>query len=240
MQIKYAPIYLPIFVVLWLGLYLDSLALSKSFTYNQWLTNLLVLFNFIWVYKNVTKQIQKLMLYGLVVALGGEVVFSLILGMYHYRLDNIPLYVPLGHAIIYASIYYITKEPWVQEHQSKIVSLLYPIMILYSLSWLLFSQDVFGFLCMLGIVAVFARRPQTKLYFLLMFIMIVYLELLGTHYGCWVWPNTWLDTFGWIPSANPPSGISLFYFAFDAGCLWMYKQFNPHKWKRLKQIKSLS
>jgi hypothetical protein len=240
MQIKYIHLYLPIFVVLWLGLYLDSVSFSKQFSSSQWLTNLLVLINFIWVYKNVTKQIQKLMLYGVVVAFGGEIVFSLLLGMYHYRLDNIPLYVPLGHAIIYASVYYISKEPWIQKHQTKLIVWLYAFMIFYSLTWLFLANDIFGFLCTLGIVAVFAHRPQSKLYFLLMFIMIVYLELLGTHYGCWIWPDIWFDTFTWIPSANPPSGISLFYFAFDAGCLWMYKQFNPHKWRRLKRIKSLS
>ena len=162
MKFKYAHLYLPIFVTLWLGLYLDSINFSKHFTYNQWLTNFLVLINFLWVYKNVTKQIQKLMLYGLIVALGGEVIFSLLLGMYHYRLDNIPLYVPLGHAIIYASVYYITKEPWVQKHQSKIISFLYPIMILYALAWLLFADDVFGFLCTMTIVAIFRWKPQTK------------------------------------------------------------------------------
>jgi len=49
----------------------------------------------------------------------------------------------------------------------------------------------------------------------------------------------WFDTFSRVPSANPSSGISVFYFAFDAECLWFYKKFNPLKWKRLKKFQAL-
>jgi len=236
---KYLHIHAPLWIVLWFGLYIDSLEFSKTYQASQWITNVLVFITFLFLYKQVSKQVKQLMLFGLIVAVGGEVLFSLLLGMYTYRLDNLPLYVPFGHAIIYASIYYLVKEPLVLKYQQTIIKILYLLMLLYSTAWLIWGNDTFGFICMLIIVWLFQRRPKTKLFFLFMFFTIVYLELLGTYYQCWSWPSIWFNQFTWVSSANPPSGISVFYFAFDAGCLWFYKKLNPIKWKRFKQIKAL-
>ena len=178
------------------------------------------------------------MLWGLLIALAGEAVFSLLLGMYSYRLNNLPLYVPFGHTIIYASVFYISKEPLIQKHKKSIIKTLYILMIIYSTLWLIFGNDLFGFLCMLVILWLFKRRPKSKLFFLIMFFTIVYLELLGTYYGCWSWPEIWFDKFSIVPSANPPSAISVFYFAFDMGCMLFYKLSNPKEYKEaLKEIK---
>ena len=234
---RYLHIHALFFPVLWLGLYLDSITNAETIPHNQWLTNILVLLTFLWIYKQVSKVVKKLMIYGLIIALGGELLFSLLLGMYTYRLENLPLYVPLGHSIIYATVYYFAKEPLVQKYHKKIILLLYVVIILYSTAWLIFASDVFGFLCMLVILWIFRRRPNTKLFFLIMFFAIVYLELLGTYYGCWYWPEVWFDKVVFIPSANPPSAISVFYFGFDAGCLWFYKKINPKKWQRFKRIR---
>lgn len=37
---------LPLFVLIWLGLYLDSYAMSQQFAYNQWFTNMVVIATF--------------------------------------------------------------------------------------------------------------------------------------------------------------------------------------------------
>ena len=39
-----------------------------------------------------------------------------------------------------------------------------------------------------------------------------------------------------IPSANPPSGIGGVYFAFDVGCLWLYKHYSIKRWQRFRAI----
>ena len=237
-MIKYAHIYLLQFVVIWLGLYFDSKAFSAKYANSQLITDLLVILTFIWIYANSSKYIKKLMLWGLLIALGGELFFSLLLGMYSYRLNNLPIYVPFGHSVIYATVFYITKEPIVQKYKSVIVKALYTLMIIYSTLWLIFANDIFGFLCMLIILALFKRRPKSKLFFLIMFFTIVYLELLGTYYGCWSWPNIWFDRFSLISSANPPSAISVFYFAFDMGCMLLYKLSNPKENKEaISEIK---
>lgn len=193
---------------------------------------------FAWVYYAVSKSVKQLMLFGLIIAFFGEVLFSLVFGMYTYRLENLPIYVPFGHALVYASVYYMSKEPLVKRHQDLIVKVLYFSMIVYSLFWFVFANDTFGFICTLVILALFKRHPSTKLFFLFMFFTIVYLELIGTHYGCWQWPEIWFDKVSFVSSANPPSGISVFYFGFDIGCLWLYKHFNRRRWRRLKSIRA--
>ncbi|ATX79680.1 hypothetical protein Ga0123461_1261 [Mariprofundus aestuarium] len=235
-RLKYKHIYLPVFVVLWLSFFLDSTTLAKQITYNQWLTNTLVFISYIWIYSRVSKVIKQLMLFGLLVAIFGEVLFSLVLGMYTYRLDNVPIYVPFGHSIVYASIYYIAREPLVLKHKQRIYNVLFPIMIIYSSLWLLLAKDLFGFICMIVTMWLLHRQPSSKLFFLLMFFMVIYLELVGTYYQCWVWPEIWFDKLSWIPSANPPSGIGGFYFAFDVGCLWLYKHYNIKRWQRFRAI----
>ncbi|MDX8406266.1 MAG: hypothetical protein R8K50_08990 [Mariprofundus sp.] len=235
-QLKYVHIYMPVFVVLWLGLYLDSTEVARLLPYNQWLTTLLVVFTYLWIYSRVSRVIRQLMLYGLIVGAGGEILFSLLLGMYTYRLDNVPVYVPFGHAIIYAGVYYLSRETWVKTHRQLIFNLLYPLMIIYVSLWLWLAADLFGFICMVAGVLLFRRYPDSKLFFILMFFMIVYLELLGTHYQCWQWPSTWFDQITWITSANPPSGIGVFYFAFDAGCLWFYKHADTSRWRRFRAM----
>ena len=235
MHLKYLHIHGSLIVTLWLGLFLDSTYLSEFVPKNQFITNALVLIVFTWVFLHVSKLVQQLMIFGVVIAYIGEVTLSLGLGMYTYRLGNVPLYVPFGHAIVYAGVYYITKEPWVRLHQEKITRILYPLMIIYASLWLIYAHDVFGFVCMLFVLILFRRHPETKLFFLIMFFMVVYLELLGTYYQCWTWPSIWFDKLAWMPSANPPSGIGVVYFAFDAACLLLYKFRNPKKWVRFRQ-----
>lgn len=238
-KLKYSAIHLPVFPLLWLGLLIDSPSMALIIPDNQWLTNVLVILAYLWIYAHVSRVVKKLMLYGLIVATGGEVLFSLILGMYTYRLDNVPVYVPFGHAVIYAAIYYLSKEPLIQAHQHRIYSVLQIFIFIYGLLWLYFAQDVFGFACSLITLWLLHRRPSARPFFSMMFVMVIYLELLGTHYQCWQWPDIWFGALTWVPSANPPSGIGMFYFAFDLGCLWFYKQHYPVRWRRFRNVRRL-
>ena len=235
-NLKFAHIYIPGILVIGVGLFIDSLYITQFTDHGQDITNALVLIVYLWMLFKTSKVTRILMLLGVPIALAGEVTLSIGLGMYTYRLENVPHYVPLGHAIVYASIYYITKEPWVRQHQKGIIKVLYTTMFIYSLAWLVFAHDVFGFICTLIAMLLFKKFPDTKLFFLMMFFMVVYLELIGTHYGCWEWPPVWFDIFTWIPSANPPSGIGAAYFLFDASCLLAYKMLKPKHWTRVRSL----
>ena len=232
---RHLEIYLGIAFWLVVGLYLDGSGMADNFLHGQWVTNVLTAVFFLWVYWGASRKNRKIIGYGLVIAFCGEVVFSLLLGMYTYRLGSLPIYVPLGHTIIYMAVYYFCREPAVLAHKERIIKLLYPLMILYAFGWLILQNDLFGFLCAMLILLLFKRRPSARLFFLVMFFVIAYLELLGTYFQAWHWPEIWFGRFSWVPSANPPSAISVFYFAFDAGCLWVYKRLNPDKWQRFRR-----
>lgn len=236
MTFRHTHIYVPATLGLWLGLFVDSNYIATKLMYNQWLASAIVVLTFFWVYSQVTKSIKLIMLYGLILGALGESFFSLVLGMYTYRLENIPLYVPPGHSIIFVGIYYLMKEPFVQKYQDLIIRVLFSLMIIYSSFWLLYFNDLFGFLCVLTIVWVLYHYPVNRLFFLLMFVMVACAENLGTLLQCWQYPSIWFNQFQWIPSASPPSGISIFYSAFDIGCLWCYKQLNRQSWNRMRSI----
>jgi hypothetical protein len=237
MQLKYWNLYLPVVAFIWVGLYLDSVALAKTLPYNQLLADLIVLPVFFWVYYKSKRYLRQIMLFGILVAIFGETLFSLLLGMYTYRLENIPLYVFFGHSIVYAGVYYLAKEPTLKIHKELLVKILLITAVFYALFWLIFANDIFGFLCTLGLLLVVKRYKASRLFFLLMFFMVAYLELIGTHYGCWAWPSIWFNSITLISSANPPSGIGFFYFLFDAGCLWIYKHFNKQRWQKLRAVR---
>ncbi|MBJ7539085.1 hypothetical protein [Marinomonas transparens] len=238
-RLQYSAVYIPVLLVLWFGLFLDSAFVAERMEYSQWLTNGLVFLCFVWVYARATRKIQKLMLYGVGLAYLGEVVFSILLGMYEYRLENVPIYVPLGHCLVYAAVFYIHKEKLIQTNKAVIKSVLYWGMMVYSSLWLIFDKDILGFLCMLVVVLLLKKKTGNELFFLIMFFMVVYLELLGTYYDCWVWPDIWFDKIPFITSSNPPSGISVFYFGFDIACLWIYKKLNTKKWQRMKSLRQI-
>lgn len=238
--LRHLPIYLGIVFWLIIGLYLDGTAMAQKIAYGQWVTNVVTIIFFAWVYAKASRKNRKVIHYGLIIAFAGEVVFSLILGMYTYRLGTLPIYVPLGHTIIYMGVYYFTREAVVLANKDRIIKLLYPLMIVYAAGWLILQSDVFGFLCAMLILLLFRRRPGSRLFFLVMFFVIAYLELLGTYFEAWHWPPIWFDRFSFVPSANPPSAISVFYFAFDAGCLWAYRRMNPEKWKRFQRLRDHS
>ena len=238
-SLKYVHIYVPVLFVLWLGLFIDGAYVAGLFENSQWLTNILVFFAFIYVYRQVSYKVKKLMRYGLVISFFGELLFAIVLGMYSYRLANLPLYVPFGHTLVYAAVYYMVKEPLIKNNALKITNFLTPLIFGYALFWLILAQDVFGFLCTLLVLYLFKKRPHSQLFFSIMFWLIVYLEIIGTYNHCWVWPAIWFDQISLIPSANPPSGISIFYFAFDAGCLWFYRKLNGPTWHKLINIRQL-
>jgi hypothetical protein len=104
---------------------------------------------------------------------------------------------------------------------------------------LIFENDVFGFLMTLLIVFILRNRPRERLFYLSMYLTVAYLEIIGTNFLCWKWPNTAFDIFSFLPSANPPSGISFFYFGLDLGCLWLYKKRHTIAWKRMKNQRLL-
>ncbi len=233
-----APVWLGVAALMVLICFLDSRYVSTRFAYSQWVANALMLAYFVHMYRNAPARLRGLMKYGVVVATIGEVVFSLFIGMYEYRLANVPVYVPPGHSILYGAVYYFVREPAVLRNRRWISPLMFVLGVGYALYWLVARNDVYGAVCTGVFLFWIAREPASRMFFLAMFLFVAYLEQVGTRFECWYWHPTLLDKFDWMPSGNPPSGISVFYFGFDVGCLLAYLKRRPDLRARFKRLRN--
>ncbi|MET0284161.1 MAG: hypothetical protein ABW352_06815 [Polyangiales bacterium] len=206
----------------------------------QWAANLVMFAYFVLMYRSAPEKLRGLMKYGVVIATAGEALFSLVFGMYEYRHANIPLYVPPGHAILYGAIFYFVREPSVLRARSWLNPAMVAVSIGYAALWYSWHQDLYGALCTALFVLLVAVEPQSRLFFLAMFILVGFLEQVGTRFGCWYWWEHAFNKYSWLPSGNPPSGISVFYFAFDVLCLRAYLKRRPKVKARLKRRREQS
>ncbi len=144
-----------------------------------------------------------------------EYVFSGWLGVYLYRLDHVPAYVPPGHGLVYLAALTIGRLPYVRAHARAFVRWTVVLAGAWALWGFLISprRDVLGFfwyLCLLG----FLKWGKSTLLYVGAFITVSYLEILGTTMGVWAWQP--FDTImGWVPMGNPPSIAAGGYGWFD-------------------------
>ena len=226
-----------LFLFIAFGLFFDSTYFIKYAVYGQSIANILMLIVFVFLILKGTKRAKELMLYALIIGTVGEYLFSLGFEMYTYRLKNVPIYVPPGHAIIYIVTYYFTRKAPIQQSKDKIEFIFKVFIVIYSCVFLLLGNDVFGFVLSILIIWLLRNKPKERLFYYTMYIVVAFLEIIGTRYACWKWPSTAFDCIPFLKSANPPSGISFFYFGLDLGSLWLYKQRHLIAWKRMKAIR---
>ena len=228
-----------LFLYIFVGLFIDSKYVVINYQESQWIANALMIFIFSIVWLKVTIKVRELMLYAVIIGYVGEYLFSVGLGMYTYRLENVPHYIPMGHALVYIGVLYFIKTFYVKLNMKLLEKIFTGIIIIYALAFLVFKNDVFGFVLTAATLLILRNKPRERLFYLTMYLSIVFLEITGTSYECWEWPSKAWDYFTFLPSANPPSGISFFYFGLDLGCLWLYKQRHKIAWSRMKNIRFL-
>lgn len=169
-----------------------------------------------------SKRLRRLMVIGIIAATAGEVLFSLGLGMYEYREHWIPLYVPPGHTVLYAAVFLWVRLPWVRRHSRALLPGLLAVGAAYSIAqWRLLADD-YGFACFLVFAVLLAAIRGSRLFFAAMYLLVAWLEQVGTGSGAWAWPAQLLGKAHGLSSANPPSGVAVFYCLFDLSCLAMY------------------
>jgi hypothetical protein len=142
-----------------------------------------------------------------------EYLCSPLLGVYLYRFENVPAYVPPGHGLVYLSAYALGHAFWVARHQRASTTA-----VLFGLggwaAWALLQprHDVLGvmwFACLLGFLW---KGPSREVY-LGAAVVVTWLELVGTALGTWTWQPH--DPLLGIPIGNPPTGAAGGYGWFD-------------------------
>ena len=161
-----------------------------------------------------------------------EVVFSATLHVYEYRFDNVPAYVPPGHGLVYLSAFALghaafVRRPWSLRagatRRPDGMRVAEVLVLAAGAGWAaygLFVADrpdalgAFWYLCLVG----FLLWGPSKPVYVGAFVVVSWLELLGTGLGTWVWGAH--DFTGRVTIGNPPSGAAGGYGWFDlAGLL---------------------
>ena len=147
-----------------------------------------------------------------------EYVFAGWLGVYVYRLHNVPAFVPPGHGLVYLAALAIGRSGWAHRHQRGLLGATLTGCAAWAVWGLALSPrpdalGAFWFGCLL----VFARWGRSRLVYAGAFLVVSYLEIVGTSLGTWAWQLH--DPTGLVTIGNPPSGIAGGYAWFDAAAL---------------------
>jgi len=146
----------------------------------------------------------------------GEVTGSLLWGVYHYRLHNLPLFVPPAHGIVYLTgLAFATS---LRRHARALAVVAATAAATWGLLGLtvLPRRDVAGAVGV-PLLLLFLWRSHNRALYASVFLVVAALELYGTAIGTWRWART-LPGIG-IPDGNPPSGVASGYVWFDVMAL---------------------
>jgi hypothetical protein len=146
----------------------------------------------------------------------GEVIGSLIWGVYHYRLHNLPLFVPPAHGIVYLTG--LSLATALRNHVRALIA----TAAAAAAGWGILGVTVLPRRDVAGAIAVpllllFLWRGRNRAVYAGVFIVVAALELYGTSIGTWRWAAH-LPGSG-ISDGNPPSGVAAGYVWFDVMAL---------------------
>ncbi|MEX2291650.1 MAG: hypothetical protein WD794_15160 [Mycobacteriales bacterium] len=149
-----------------------------------------------------------------------EYVFADWLGVYVYRLENVPAFVPPGHGLIYLAAFALGRSAWAHRNARPFVVTTLVLGGCWALWGVTLSNrpDVLGAFWF-GCLLLFAWKGKSPLLYAAAFLIVSYLEIVGTSLGSWAWQPQ--DFTGLISIGNPPSGIAGGYAFFDAAALYL-------------------
>jgi hypothetical protein len=126
------------------------------------------------------------------IATAGEILGSLVLGLYEYRRGGIPAFVPPGHGLVYLAGLRLAHSPAVRAHSRAVVRLAIAGTTGWALAGLASGSrpDVAGALAAVALVAFLVRGREPAL-FACMLSFVAVLELYGTAMGSWQWAALW-------------------------------------------------
>jgi hypothetical protein len=149
-----------------------------------------------------------------VVATCGEIVGSLIWGVYTYRLENLPLFVPPGHGLVYLTGLHLSETRLLKRHPRPFVA----VVLAFAGAWMLAGLTVLPRTDVVGAVGAVAFaycvvRSRARAAYCGVFVAVAALEIYGTAIGTWQWKEVLPGT--GLPNGNPPSGVASGYVFFD-------------------------
>jgi hypothetical protein len=144
-----------------------------------------------------------------------EILCSILWGVYVYRLDNLPLYVPPGHGLFYLMAIRLAELTRVTLYGRWIVrGVLYGGIVHFIGNLMIFPQaDLLGLVNALIFLPFMMGRRYAHLY-AVSFTLTMALEFYGTSLGNWAWQP--VMPYVGVSAANPPAFIGVGYCVMDA------------------------
>jgi len=190
------------------GIISGGLALDQTVEFwGQTLTNVGIWAAFLWWLRVSRPEDQLALGICVLYATLGEIFLSLVWGLYEYRLSNVPLFVPPGHALLFMLGRYLAQRArdwvvWIVPLVAAPFVFALAVTGLGTLDALLFALFL---LCLLS-------GRASRLYSV-MFVLSLAMEVYGTRLGNWTWaleaPRLGFTTI------NPPLAAGAFYCMLD-------------------------
>jgi hypothetical protein len=207
-QLLYA-LFFTIFTILALGI--DSTFFTDKYFDARHITNALAIVYFLLIFNVSDSKLKKLMIVMVFLSYLGELIFCKLLGMYNYRTESIPIYVPFGHSIVYASGVIYSQTNWAKKNDVFLRKSFILFFILLFLSVGILLNDEFSLIFGSMFFLILKRKKWDNMYSFIA-LCVIFIELVGTYFQCWKWIPT---TFNSIQTANPPMGAVFFYAGGD-------------------------
>ncbi len=156
-----------------------------------------------------TVRLQTLAVVG--IATVGEILGSLVWGLYGYRLENLPAFVPPGHGLVYLAG--LSLATLLAGHARALLVAAGAVALAWGVAGITVlptpdASGTIGCAFLVGVL-VLTRRPV----YAGVFLVVVALELYGTALGTWTWQPA-VPGLG-LSQGNPPSGVASGYVVFD-------------------------
>jgi hypothetical protein len=185
------------------GLALDQLV---DF-WGQTLTNIGIWAALLYWLRRAPLDEQRALAICVLYATAGEIFLSLVWGLYEYRLSNVPLFVPPGHALLFMLGRLLAERAreWIVWLVPLVTAPLIVVLAVTGLGTLDALLFVLFLMCLLS-------GRASRLYSV-MFVLSLAMEVYGTRLGNWTWapvaPHLGFTTI------NPPLAAGAFYCMLD-------------------------
>ena len=171
----------------------------------------IALFSMLW---GETKAVRMQVMLTLFFATLAEHFAALYMGCYSYRFNNLPMYVPPGHGVVYLTIIALARSGLFQRYARNIAL----FAVFAGGSWALWGailaarEDITGAI-LFAIFLIYLVKGRKPMIYLCAFFISTWLEIVGTLSGAWVWAE--IDPIFGFTQANPPSGVAACYCFVD-------------------------
>jgi hypothetical protein len=193
------------------ALFADSRVLMERGFDGQFLSNLAAPLYFLLVLTGLRSHERLMAIVFVPFSAVGEYIFSLVFQLYTYKFGAIPLYVPFGHAILFSTGLIIADLPRVRANERRVRWALVAFHAgLFGGAALALGDSLSAIFGVLFALVLYRKRGRPL--YLIMGVLVLYIELLGTALGCWFWEP---GPFGVLRTTNPPVGAFVCYVIAD-------------------------